>query len=91
MATSICTKAWVSGQVQGVSFRAYTAQQAHQLNVTGYARNLPDGRVEVLACGDEDKVNQLIAWLQQGSPRSQVQDVMTEPVALQTLTTFTTG
>jgi len=91
MATSICMKAWVSGQVQGVSFRAYTARQAQLLGITGYAHNLPDGRVEVLACGDAEKVAQLIAWLQQGSPRSQVQDVVSEPEAWQTLDSFTTG
>ncbi|MES1191916.1 MAG: acylphosphatase [Steroidobacter sp.] len=62
----------VSGRVQGVYFRASTRQQAVQLNIRGYARNLPDGNVEVLAIGHADAVAALEKWLWQGPPSARV-------------------
>ncbi|MDE2151972.1 MAG: acylphosphatase, partial [Betaproteobacteria bacterium] len=58
-----CKRAWISGRVQGVAFRAYTRAQAEALGLRGYARNLPDGSVEVLACGDEQALDALLRWL----------------------------
>ena len=49
----VCRRCYVSGRVQGVFYRASTREQAERLGVTGHARNLPDGRVEVLACGEQ--------------------------------------
>jgi acylphosphatase len=73
-------KIWVHGKVQGVGFRYSTQQQASQLGVLGYARNLDDGSVEVLAWGEPEKVEALIAWLKAGGPRSaRVDKVFTEP------------
>src|SRR5690606_30291099 len=86
-----CIKAIVAGEVQGVSFRAYTQREAERLGLTGYARNLPDGRVEVLACGIEDQIQSLLTWLQQGSPLAKVTEVTTEIQAWQPLDSFTTG
>ncbi len=71
----ICTQFLVSGHVHGVWFRAATQQKANSLGITGYAENLPDGRVEVLACGERDSVTGLGEWLWQGSPHSDVSDV----------------
>ncbi|MGM0434749.1 MAG: acylphosphatase, partial [Pseudomonadota bacterium] len=51
-----CVLARVEGRVQGVSFRDSTRIQAQRLGITGYARNQPDGSVEVLACGEERAV-----------------------------------
>ncbi|HEY1774314.1 MAG TPA: acylphosphatase [Gammaproteobacteria bacterium] len=65
----------VSGRVQGVFYRVSTAEQARRLGITGYAKNLPDGRVEVLACGEAAKVSELIEWLRKGPPAAQVSDV----------------
>lgn len=62
----------VSGRVQGVFFRASTREQAQRLGLRGHARNLPDGRVEVLAIGDADALDILAAWLQDGPPMAQV-------------------
>ncbi|XTZ36999.1 acylphosphatase [Salmonella enterica] len=76
----ICTIAWVHGMVQGVGFRYSTQHEAKRLGVTGYARNLDDGSVEVVACGDAQQVEQLIAWLKAGGPRSaRVDRVLFEP------------
>ncbi|MGP3590120.1 acylphosphatase [Vagococcus sp. WN89Y] len=76
----ICKIAWVHGMVQGVGFRYSTQREAQRLGLTGYARNLEDGSVEVLACGEAQKVEQLLAWLEAGGPRSaRVERVLSEP------------
>jgi acylphosphatase len=66
---------WVSGRVQGVYYRGTAAQRARELGITGYARNLPDGRVEVLACGDGVAVKAFVDWLWIGSTASRVTGV----------------
>lgn len=65
--------------MQGVFFRASTAERARALGVTGWARNLDDGRVEVLACGGEHAVQSLIDWLRKGPRGSRVEAVETQP------------
>ncbi|WP_435929765.1 acylphosphatase [Dryocola sp. BD613] len=77
---SVCTLAWVHGMVQGVGFRYSTQHEAQKLGLTGYVRNMDDGSVEVLACGDKQQVEQLVDWLKAGGPRSaRVDKVLTEP------------
>ncbi len=71
-------RAWVQGRVQGVNFRATTTQRANTLNLTGYVKNLPDGRVEVLAEGEEPNLRQLVDFLHEGPPAASVSDVTTE-------------
>lgn len=66
--------------MQGVFYRASTRSRAEALGVTGHARNLPDGRVEVLACGQPESVEALCRWLWQGSPASSVSSVDIEEV-----------
>ena len=65
----------VSGRVQGVYFRASTREQALRLGLSGHARNLEDGRVEVLAVGEADAIASLAQWLWQGPPQARVSDV----------------
>ncbi len=72
---SVCIRCYISGRVQGVWFRAYTREKALELGLTGYARNLPDGRVEVLACGRQEDVDALRTWLWEGPPHARVDDV----------------
>ena len=72
MSLFVCRRFMVSGKVQGVFFRASTARQAEQLQLRGWAKNLPDGRVEVLALGSAAAVGQLADWLRQGPPRARV-------------------
>jgi acylphosphatase len=71
----ICKKCLVSGRVQGVFYRGAAAQRARELGVRGYARNLPDGRVEVLACGEEEAVQTFVSWLWIGSSAAKVSAV----------------
>ena len=85
MSELIARRCHVSGRVQGVFFRASTRDRARELGVTGYARNLPDGRVEVLACGKPDAVEALCRWLWQGSPSSQVTAVNVSAVPMSEL------
>jgi len=60
--------AFVSGFVQGVNFRYYTKQLADKLGLKGWVKNLPDGRIEVVAEGSENEINELIKFLK-GGPR----------------------
>ena len=62
----------VSGRVQGVGFRAATQARAQELGLNGYTRNLPDGRVEVLACGPQPALAALESFLRRGPPHAQV-------------------
>jgi acylphosphatase len=80
MTATQCRRCLVSGRVQGVWFRASTVQRARGLGVTGYARNLADGRVEVLACGEPSAVDALCTWLWEGPPAARVADVRVEIV-----------
>jgi len=70
-----CVRFVVSGRVQGVFFRASTRDEALRLGLTGHARNLPDGTVEVVACGNDAALGQLESWLELGPPLAQVSRV----------------
>lgn len=72
-------RAVVSGRVQGVGYRMTCATAARRLGVTGYVRNLPDGRVEVVAAGETAAVEALVAWCRQGPPGAVVSEVAVEP------------
>jgi acylphosphatase len=78
----IARRCYVSGRVQGVFYRASTRERAQQLGCRGYARNLADGRVEVLAVGDSAAVDDLVEWLWHGPPAAVVQDVQCADVTL---------
>ena len=65
----------IRGRVQGVGFRAHTRHEAERLGLAGYAKNLPDGRVEVLAVGEPAALGALERWLHSGSPAARVDGV----------------
>lgn len=65
----------VRGRVQGVGFRYATVEQGRRLGLNGWARNLPDGAVEVMAAGDAGAVERLVAWCRQGPPSARVATV----------------
>ena len=77
---STAMRFFVSGKVQGVCFRAATRDEAVRLGLRGYARNLDDGRVEVVACGDAQAVEELAGWLQHGPPLARVEVIDRHPV-----------
>ena len=65
----------VSGRVQGVCFRAYTQDEAKALGLSGWVRNLADGRVELVAEGPAEKVRELVTWCHRGPPWAKVDSV----------------
>jgi len=65
----------VSGKVQGVGFRAFTQEEAEKLKLTGYVRNLKDGRVELVAEGRPDDVSTLLTKIKQGPPGARVDKI----------------
>jgi acylphosphatase len=66
---------FIRGKVQGVYFRQNTKQVATRCRVTGWVRNLPDGRVEAIFEGDKVDVNEVIEWCHIGPPKAKVEDV----------------
>jgi acylphosphatase len=79
----VCFRCLVGGRVHGVFYRASAREQAHRLGLTGYARNLPDGRVEILACGSAEAVGHLREWLLVGPPMAHVTGVACEALPYQ--------
>jgi acylphosphatase len=71
-----CAKFLVSGKVQGVFFRASARCEALALEISGYAKNRADGRVEVLAYGAKAALNELEVWLKRGPPLAHVDEVL---------------
>jgi acylphosphatase len=67
--------ATIRGNVQGVGFRYFTRQTAQDLSLTGWVRNLRDGRVEVVAEGAHDALNQLLLRLRKGPISAEVKDI----------------
>jgi acylphosphatase len=65
----------ITGRVQGVAFRAYTVDEARRAGVAGWARNLPDGAVEVEAEGERAAVEALVAFCRRGPPAARVDHV----------------
>ncbi len=65
----------VAGRVQGVNYRVACAREADRLGLAGFVRNLPDGRVEVVAEGPRDAVERLATWCGGGPPLARVEGV----------------
>lgn len=87
----MCLLVRVSGTVQGVGYRAFARSAARELEIRGHAHNLPDGSVEVLACGSEAALQDLLARLRTGPRWSQVTNVVTERVDCTEPADFRTG
>lgn len=71
----------VSGHVQGVFFRASASDVAQRLGLTGWASNLPDGRVEAVFQGDDERVEEAVTFCHQGPPGARVDGVEVERAA----------
>jgi acylphosphatase len=71
----VCVHYNVAGRVQGVFYRASACEVAQRLGLTGWVRNLPDGEVEAVACGDAATLAQFAAWLRRGPEEALVTEV----------------
>jgi len=71
--TRECRLFLIEGRVQGVFFRESTRRQAEPLGITGYAKNMMDGSMQVLACGEPGALNRLTEWLKHGPPMAEVE------------------
>jgi Acylphosphatases len=69
---------YISGRVQGVFFRAETQRAAKGFNLTGWVRNMADGRVEALLEGKDENVDKMLTWCHIGPPAARVEEVLTE-------------
>ena len=78
----------VSGKVQGVWFRDSTKKEACTLKLTGWVKNRTDGRVEVMACGDETSLKSLYQWLCKGPILAKVENVVEETLSFQNYQDF---
>jgi acylphosphatase len=83
-------RCYVSGRVQGVWYRASAQKEAKKLAITGWARNLDDGRVEVFACGSVEQLQKFFEWLQQGPQLAVVEECTYEELFWQECDGFDT-
>ncbi len=67
----------VSGRVQGVGFRFFVRDKAHELGITGWTRNTPEGTVEIVGEGEQEDLECFMDWIKQGPPLSRVDHVET--------------
>jgi acylphosphatase len=79
---TIARRVLVSGRVQGVGYRYWLAKQARDLNIMGWCRNLPDGRVEAWLQGTKGDIDRILDWIHQGPPAASVDNVAVEDHAV---------
>ncbi|HEX7044338.1 MAG TPA: acylphosphatase [Burkholderiales bacterium] len=86
--TNCCRRFVVSGRVQGVGFRYAACDEAERLGLTGWVRNLPNGDVEALACGDAEALQAFERWLWKGPRAARVRDVHASDAPAQRFASF---
>ncbi|MDN3653104.1 acylphosphatase [Thalassotalea ponticola] len=87
----VCYIAKVTGEVQGVYFRSSAQSQAIDLSLAGYAHNQDDGSVEIMVCGEESNVMQMLEWIKEGPPDAHVENVTIEATHLRDINHFAVG
>ena len=78
----------ITGRVQGVFFRQSTQEKAIHLGIKGTVRNCEDDSVEIIATGEREQLDKLIAWCREGPPRAKVDNVKTQELSLQQFNHF---
>lgn len=78
----------IEGRVQGVWFRESTKKKALKLGLTGWVKNLPDGRVELMAYGEKTEIKLLKDWLHHGPPLAKVSQVTVDEIPFEALQGF---
>lgn len=72
---NVSVVARIKGKVQGVMFRISSQEKAIDFGLSGYAKNLDSGDVEILMCGEQSNIDKMLAWLEQGPEQAEVTDV----------------
>ena len=88
---NVCFKVHITGKVQGVYFRSSAQQQAIDYSLSGYARNSPNGDVEVLLCGAQENIDKMLVWLGHGPEQAEVETIEHEQVPRQEHNFFSIG
>jgi acylphosphatase len=78
----------ITGSVQGVFFRQSTKEKADRFGIKGTVRNCEDDSVEIIATGEKDQLDKLIAWCREGPPRAVVDNVTTQELSLREFKNF---
>ncbi len=78
----------ISGKVQGVFYRVSAREKAHALDIGGWIKNLNNGNVEAVVCGEPAQLNEFIEWCKKGPAGAKVADVVVEPISPGSFTTF---
>ena len=91
MFMNVCFKVHITGKVQGVYFRSSAQQLAIEYCLSGYARNLTNGDVEVLLCGAQDDIDKMLNWLSHGPEQADVETITHEQVPRQEHHFFSIG
>ncbi len=73
-------KIFISGTVQGIFFRQFIKEKADELGLKGFARNLDDGRVEVIVEGKDENVNEMLGACKQGPAQSDIKNTESEEI-----------
>ncbi len=81
-------KIFISGSVQGVYFRQFVKQKAEELKLKGFARNMDDGRVEIVVEGRDEKVNEMVGACKKGAPQANVKEIQTQELNHQGFDSF---
>jgi len=79
----------IKGKVQGVFYRQGAKEEAERLGITGWIKNISEGRVEVMATGNEEQLQKFIAWCRKGPRKARVEDVIVTPLSEQKFDEFT--
>ena len=88
MEKKVARRYWIRGLVQGVGFRYFVERVAYELGVSGWVRNLPDGRVEVYAVGTPEQLKELEGYLGRGPRWADVRGVESQEAALERVSGF---
>lgn len=84
----LCLKIIVSGFVQGVFFRYSAKEEADKLSLTGSAKNLEDDSVEIIVCGEKEKIDEFINWCRKGPAMAKVERVEAKEIEFQKFSSF---
>ena len=79
---------YITGAVQGVFFRKFLQEKANELGIRGYVRNLEDGRIEIVAEGKDNNIDEMLGICQKGTPHTEIKDIELQKLTHQGFNSF---